>query len=285
MAKRTPKSIPVCTPIFLPDSEQIEAARLAVEINPTNKPAKYGAGMNVQMLAGLTTAFWPSGGARLPVYFMEQQPDDLKAEILKHLNCWYDEARCNVQFVLTSSRGDSVIRISLETEGYWSHVGAFNLRISKAQNTMSLHRITMRTAERERRRVIRHEGGHAAGWMHEHQRAEAIALLNPAAVIRWGRETQGWSEQMVRQQILTPLNPAEITASPFADLNSIMAYQFDGSLTKNGRPIPGGFDLTETDKTFAASVYPRPDAPPPPPPPTKQRYIIEGDNLTITKAA
>jgi serralysin len=284
MAKRP---FMACTPIILPDSEQIEAARMAVEINPANKPAyQYVATeLTIQALAGLTQALWPSGGARLPVYFMEQQPDDLKREILKHLNCWYDEARCNVQFVLTANRGDSIIRASTGPGGYYSHVGAFNLRIPKNQQTMNLERITMRTPERERRRVIGHEAGHAIGWMHEHQRKEAIAKLNAQAVIRWGRETQGWSEAMVRQQILTPLKPEEITATPLADLNSLMAYHFDGSLTLDGKPIPGGYDLTEMDKAFAASVYPRPDSPPPPPPPTKQRYIIEGDNITITKAA
>lgn len=274
-----------CTPVILPDAEQIEAAAMAVAVNPTNRPAIAGGDQfPVQRLAGLTTAFWPSGGARLPTYFMEQTPEDLKREVLRHLNCWYDEAKCNVQFVLTSSRGDSVIRISFGSGGYWSHVGAFNLRIAKNQQTMNLERITMRTPEKERRRVIGHEGGHAIGWMHEHQRAEIVALLNEAAVIRWGRETQGWSEQMVRQQILTPLSPAEITASPFADPKSLMAYQFDGSLTKSGQPIPGGFDLTATDKEHAAKVYPRPDVPPPPPPPIgKHRYLIESaSEITIT---
>lgn len=266
-AKASGRKFIPCTPVILPDAEQIEAARLAVEVNPVNRPPRQAASSDLspKRLAGLTTAFWPASGARLPVYFMEQQPDDLKAKILKHLNCWYDEANCNVQFVLTASRGDSVIRISTGPGGYWSHVGVFCLRIPKNQQTMNLEGFTMRTSDREFRRVVGHEGGHSLGWMHEHQRAEIVALLNEQAVIRWGRETQGWSEQMVREQILTSLDPAELTASPFADPSSLMAYQFAGNLTKSGQPIPGGLDLTAVDKEYAAKIYPKPGEPPPPP--------------------
>jgi hypothetical protein len=283
MAKKKPAFM-ACTPIILPDEEQIEAARMAVAVNPVNRPAQASTKVPIQKLAGLTTAFWPSSGARLPVYFMEQQPDDLKRTIVSHMNAWYDEARCNVQFVLTNTRGDSVIRVSTGAGGYWSQVGSFNLRVPKNQQTMNLEAFTMRTSDREFRRVVRHEAGHAIGWMHEHQRKEIVDLLNPAAVIKWGRDTQGWDEQTVREQILTPLNPKDITATPFADPNSLMAYQFDGSLTKSGKPIPGGLDLSDADKAFAAKVYTRPDAPPPPPPSGGFRYLLESaSEISFTK--
>lgn len=271
-----------CTPIYLPDAEQIEAARIAVSVNPTNAPTVRDASLSVARLAGLTSALWDSRGVKLPVFFLEQTPADLKTEILRHGNCWFDEARCNVQFVLTNSQGDSVIRISRGASGYWSHVGSFCLRVPKNAQTMNLERITMQTPERERRRVIGHEFGHAIGWQHEHLRPEIVQRLDPQKVIEWGARTQGWSRQTSIDNMLTPLRPNEITASPFVDEDSLMAYHFDGSLTKDGKPIAGGSDLTANDKAFAAKVYPRPDAPPSPPPVPPvgvRRLLIESDSV------
>lgn len=264
-----------CTPVYLPDDEQVEAARLSVAVNPANAPATRDTTLPVAKLAGLTQALWPSTGARLPTYFMEQTPDDLKRDVLSHLNCWYDEAKCNVQFVLTNSQGDSVVRISFGPGGYWSQVGTFCLRVPKNQQTMNLERITMRTPVKERRRVIGHEGGHAIGWMHEHLRPEIVALLDREAVIAWGRRTQGWSAQTSISNMLTPLRPDEITASPFADVNSLMAYQFAAELTKNKKAIPGGYDLTEADKAHANKVFPRSDVVVTPPPSSGYEYTVK----------
>jgi hypothetical protein len=36
-----------------------------------------------------------------------------------------------------------------------------------------------------------------------------------------------------------------------------MCYQIPGSITKDGKPIPGGKDINPTDFAFAASIYPK----------------------------
>ncbi len=37
-----------------------------------------------------------------------------------------------------------------------------------------------------------------------------------------------------------------------------MRYQLPGSITRDGRPIPGGADINATDYAFAGRIYPRP---------------------------
>lgn len=94
------------------------------------------------------------------------------------------------------------------------------------------------------------------GFPHEHQTAEVIAFLDQNKVLSYFMQTQGWSAAEVRAQVLTPLDKRTITGTT-PDVKSIMCYQFPGSLTKNGQPIPGGTDFTSTDRDFARSIYPK----------------------------
>ena len=43
-----------------------------------------------------------------------------------------------------------------------------------------------------------------------------------------------------------------------ADDTSSMCYMLPGSITRDGRPIPGGRDINATDYAFAGQVYPKP---------------------------
>jgi hypothetical protein len=36
-----------------------------------------------------------------------------------------------------------------------------------------------------------------------------------------------------------------------------MCYQIPGSITKDGKPIPGGKDINPKDFAFARSIYPK----------------------------
>ncbi len=138
---------------------------------------------------------------------------------------------------------------------------------------MNLDSFTMQTSDSEFFRVVRHETGHALGMPHEHMRAELVARLDRAKTIKYFAQTQGWSEQEVMQQVLTPLSEASLLSTP-ADQTSIMCYQLPGSITKDGKPIPGGNDINATDLAFAAKIYPLAGQPEPPTP-SAGKIIIE----------
>lgn len=238
-----------CTLKTLPKRKRIPAARQAIAVNPLNAPAGVH---EPARLALLTTKYWGSAGVRLTVSFLEQQSDEFAAKILDHMNAWGEF--CNAKFTRVPSGGQ--VRISTGSGGYYSYLGTDILSIPADQPTMNLEAFSLDTPDSEYHRVVRHETGHTLGFPHEHARSEIIALLDPAKVIASFEQSQGWSEQEIRDQILTPLDPDSIKATPEADVQSIMTYQFSGDVTLSGEPIPGGMDLDTSDEKFAAQVYP-----------------------------
>jgi hypothetical protein len=217
-------------------------------------------------IAVLTGKRWPAGHV-ITIGFLESTPADLQARILSHANSWRDRG-ANISFALTQT--DPMIRITREGEGYWSYLGTDILSITAGQPTLCLQGFSMATPESEYRRVVRHEIGHSLSAPHEHMRSGIVARLDPARTIAYFQRTQGWSAQMVRQQVLTPLDEATLMGTP-VDVDSIMAYSLPASITVDGRPVPGGLDIDDSDAAWMAKIYPgltvTPPAPAPPPQP------------------
>lgn len=248
-----------CTPMSLPKDLQLAAALDALTINPVNAPLSH-TGLDKGFLTLMTQKYWGAAGVDLSVQFMDNPTQACRSKILAHMNAWNEF--CNVRFRETNGQGD--IRIDRGPSGYWSYLGTDIRMIPKNQPTMNLKGFTENTSDSEYRRVVRHETGHTLGYPHEHQTAEVIALLDQNKVLSYFMQTQGWSAAEVRAQVLTPLEKRSITGTT-PDVKSIMCYQFPGSLTKSGQPIPGGSDFTATDRDFAGKIYPLAVAPPPPP--------------------
>jgi hypothetical protein len=279
---RKAPAVPVCTPVALPEDQVIQAAAVAVQENPANAPNLAGlltafqparGVMEPAAIAVLTTKYWRSSGVTLSVSFMDGGPADLRKRILEHFNAW--GAFANVKFAETTSGGQ--VRVSRGRGGYYSYLGTDILSIPANQHTMNLEGFTMQTSEREFKRVVRHEVGHTLGCPHEHMRASIIARLDVRKTIDYFRRTQGWSEQQTRQQVLTPLSEASILGTTEADDESIMTYQLPASITKDGRPVPGGYDFSRPDKEFVGRLWPLAVQPPPPPTGDKQTFTLEAD--------
>jgi hypothetical protein len=255
-----------CTVRTLPDELLVEAAKIAVEINPQNAPAvpafALAAAVTPEHLAVYTQKRW-GPKVDLSVRFLDTTNAALKAKILEHFNAWnrFGDIRFRESGSLSAD-----IRVTLNGGGYWSYLGTDCRSIPAGQPTMSLHGFALSTPESEYKRVVRHEVGHAIGCPHEHARPEVIERLDRAKVVAEFKRTQGWSEREIVQQIFTPPPPGSIMATALAEETSIMCYSFPARLTKNGVAIPGGADITPLDGKFIGSVYPKADAPPPPPP-------------------
>lgn len=278
MAKK-PKYVG-CTVRKPPAPKLVAAARHARRANPANRPSRDALTAVVSALlaegvkpaditldhpriAILTTRYWGPSGVHLTVGFMENTRADLQDKILGHMNAWAEYG--NVQFTLAKSASQADVRISRGPGGYWSYLGTDVRQIPKSQPTMNLEGFVLKTPESEYRRVVRHETGHTLGAPHEHMRKEIVARIDPDKAIRYFGATQGWSADEVQQQVLTALDDSELTSLP-ADVLSIMCYALPGSITVDGKEIPGGTDINAEDGQLIAKLYPKAVTPPPPPP-------------------
>jgi hypothetical protein len=249
-----------CRPKSLPDHKLLAAAEHAVQENPANhapverlmalrptfRPTK-------QDIALLRTKYWSAAGVHLTVGFLDNPPAALRSRILFHMNAW--NRRANIQFVETQA--DAEVRIARAPgDGHWSYIGTDIQAIPPDEPTMNLDSFTMDTPESEFRRVVHHESGHTAGFVHEHMRRALVAKIDAAKAIAYFGATQGWSEEEVRAQVLTPIEESSLRGST-PDPESIMCYQLPGDVTVDGEPILGGAEIGELDYIFAGKLYPK----------------------------
>jgi hypothetical protein len=245
-------------PARLSGDFMIKAAQIAQQINLLNAPAvlSYAAAaidvgpVTPMQIAVSTQKWWGPQTRTLTVSFMDSEPADLRQRILDHMNAWSQAASISFRETLR----DGNVRISLGPDGYWSYLGTDILLIPDNQQTMNLEGFTMSTEEREFRRVIRHEAGHTLGFPHEHMRRELVARIDPEKAYDYFRRLAGWDRRMVDLQVLTSLDDSSIVGTP-PDQDSIMCYQIPGDITTDGRSIPGGLDINQTDFAFARHIY------------------------------
>lgn len=278
-AAKTARFVP-CRIMDLPEEQQDEARRLAVAENPANAPRldvlvaamsvavvgepamdRKGAEQAVSdpaFLAALTGKYWGPGGVNLSVSFLDNAPAAVRDRILAHANAWGEF--CNVKFAWSQSGG--TVRIGRGAGGYWSYLGTDVRMIGAGQPTMNLQGFSANTSGAEMRRVVSHEFGHTLGFPHEQLRRAIVQRLDVAKTLEYFRRTQGWSEATTRSNVLTPLEERSVMGSETTDETSIMCYALPGSITTDGRAIPGGPDFSAVDREFAAKLYP-PAAPPP----------------------
>jgi hypothetical protein len=254
----------MCIPKAIPDARLIEAAAIAWEENPANRPnVRRAVGIvgpsagGRSFIAAVTTKYWRGERTEFGVSFLDTDDAELKRRILSHLNAW--SARSRVRFRASGVEPD--VRIArMPGDGYWSYLGTDIQLIPDDEPTMNLDSFTMRTSEREYKRVVRHEAGHTLGFPHEHLRKDLIDRIDRRKAIRYFAEQSGWSAEETVAQVLTPIDEADLIATESDEL-SIMCYQLPGSITIDGNPIEGGLDLTALDRQFVRHLYPNPARP------------------------
>jgi serralysin len=208
---------------------------------------------NRPVAAGFLSLRWPDGRA-VKVGFMD---DDfhLRNKVLHVANEWHTRGNANISFV-ESSVNDADVRVSFHGTGYWSYIGTQARHFPKSEQTLNLQ-FGPNESDTEIHRVVLHEFGHALGLIHEHESPLAQIPWNKPEVYKFfGAPPNCWSHQQVDIQVLTKEPPSPDLPATTFDRDSIMEYPVAASLTTDHREIGWNTDLSETDKTFIAKLYP-----------------------------
>jgi hypothetical protein len=177
----------------------------------------------------------------------------LQNKVRTFATAWLTHANLKFQWVASSQTSD--IKILFSADGYWSTLGIQCRNVAQRQPSMNLA-FTSATSDATIKEVTLHEFGHALGMIHEHQ--------NPAVNISWNKEVvyaelggppNNWTRAQVDHNLFNPQAASQTNFSAY-DRLSIMHYQIPARWTTNGFSVGANTDLSSTDKSFIASIYP-----------------------------
>jgi hypothetical protein len=173
---------------------------------------------------------------------------------------------------LCRDSGGADIKVAFEdNKGWWSVPGT----TSRTQNpSMNLQFYGLDTPmlangqpapEASMRATILHEFGHALGLLHEHQspNANCDSEIDWDAAYKIGAQI-GWDRVQVDRNFRQLTMSSSLNATT-VDRRSIMHYSLPPNLFKRGKQSPcfvsENLELSEQDRTFIASIYPKQEAP------------------------
>lgn len=195
-------------------------------------------------------------GITLKVKFMDGSPAKWE-KVKRYAMEWTRYANINFAFFTPSdpTPPGPTIRISFQRQGHWSLIGSQAAHRNPAVPTMNLNYRLFNKSDREIRRVVLHEFGHALGLWHEHQNPTIAFRWNKQEVYEHYRRRYGWSRSKVDANIFRKLDKARVNATAF-DPASIMLYAFPSRFTLDGVVLRLNWDLSQTDKRQIARLYP-----------------------------
>jgi hypothetical protein len=202
------------------------------------------------------TKKWPAGKV-LRVRFLGGSPA-MQAKVQDYAKVWHDHSSVTFDFI--DGAGPADIRVDFVQDGTsWSAVGTDALNIDwfpANGSTMNFGWLTETTSDDEYSRVVTHEFGHALGCIHEHQNPSADIPWNKPAVYRY-YAARGWSKATVDHNLFAKFSKSQTQFSDF-DPASIMLYAIDAELlTDPSKAVGWNRVLSDTDKTFIKTVYPK----------------------------
>jgi hypothetical protein len=159
----------------------------------------------------------------------------------------------------------------MDGKGWWSLPGVLSRRQQPSMNLQYWGSDTPQFAngnavpEAEMRTTILHEFGHALGLLHEHQSpgANCDAEIDWEAAYKIGGDI-GWDKPQVDRNFRQLAGGNEFNATE-VDRRSIMHYSLPPQIFKSGKDslcwVARNSDLSEQDRKFIASIYPKEDKP------------------------
>jgi hypothetical protein len=206
--------------------------------------------------AALLNAYkWPAG-ARITVKFLEGSPA-LQQRVFKVAQEWVGPQMANL--ALARTRDDTAdIRVAfMPGRGSWSYLGTYCRQIPRTDPTMNFGWLTDRSDDRELRRVVLHEFGHALGLIHEHQNPDHPIRWNRAAVLSDLKQPpNNWDEATIENNMFKKYAPRDVTSTP-VDSASIMMYPIPAAWTLDGFSAALNGELSSLDKEFVRLAYPQ----------------------------
>jgi hypothetical protein len=235
----------------------MKVAMLAMNENSDNAPPdlvfRPGAVVHPFEMALFTTKKW-ANGRKIGVRFLDGSKKQ-KSQTQKYAEVWEQYANINFDF---AAKAGAEIRISFRERGSWSALGIDCLATEwfpKNKPTMNYGWLTDDSDEKEWRRVVLHEFGHALGAIHEHQNPEGGIKWNLPEVYRvFSGPPNNWDKAKIDFNIVQKYSLTQLNATKY-DKKSIMLYTFPGNLIVGGQATPNNTDLSKADKKFIGEMY------------------------------
>lgn len=213
-------------------------------------------------------------GTTLPACFLNGG-QDLRGFFVSTARTWLDQGGLGIDFggapTYRNCLGpaDRALRIAFGYQrsggswdrGNWSYVGT-DANTAEAGPTINIgyaaNADLTQLDQRELRRLVLHELGHAIAMEHEHQSPLARCQFDWAKVLPYYQNHYGWGEQMTRFNLGRLAPTPGIQATQF-DPDSIMNYAFPAWMfVQTGQicEIKENYEPSQTDLSTYAVLYP-----------------------------
>lgn len=228
-------------------------------------------------------------GAVLLVKFMPGGSKMLRDKVILSAKEWEKYANIKFQFVADTVRNTN-IRVKLgKGSGHNSAVGTEANFRSQSEQTMNFDTLFFadidyylaklqrkgikppynlnqlaaemkeepnRWNEKELRRVVTHEFGHAIGLLHEQSFPGAVNWKRTDSVYNYYLQTQGWDRAKVDFNVFEVADQFYTNGTTY-DPKSIMHYSIEPWQTTDGYSLKDNYELSQGDKTLIAALYPK----------------------------
>jgi hypothetical protein len=190
-------------------------------------------------------------GSKLRFRFLDGENSE-KNTVRLAINQWAEYVNLTFEEIPT---GDAEIRISFKERGSWSFTGTDALGIPASHPTLNYEKLGQVIDRKDAIYSAVHEFGHALGLAHEHQNPQAGDVFDRVAVLAFYSGPPNWWDNATIEKNM--FAKVEYPGARPYDPESVMTYSFPRHLFLPGKETRPGTGLSESDKRYVASLYPR----------------------------